>query len=181
MKYLYRTLLISMLLLFFSADFTFSQELLIDTLGYKNAKNIDVSDLDDKEYYLDSIGLSIRPPRYFVKMENESVFLHVQTSSSIAIDYLGDYPYVMVTENMTAEHLEMQGASLIEEMDIKTIYGYTGKLYIMEFNIKGVDFLRLMFFTGDLNRSFIAVANYPKMMDEIERQAVIKSFQTIKF
>ncbi len=181
MKYFYKALLINTILIIVSANYSFSQELLIDTLGYKNAKNIDISDLDDKEYYLDSIGLTFRPPRYFVKMENESVFIHAQTSSSIAIDFLGDYPYVMVTENMTAEHLEQQGASLIEEMDIKTNYGYTGKLYVMKFNIKGVDFLRLMFFTGDLNRSFIAVANYPKMMDEIERPAVIKSFQTIKF
>jgi hypothetical protein len=67
MKYLHKTLLISLVLLFYTANFSFSQELLIDTLGYKNAKNIDVSDLDDKEYYLDSIWSEFQASSVFCK------------------------------------------------------------------------------------------------------------------
>ncbi len=87
----------------------------------------------------------------------------------------------MITENMTAEHLSKQGAELIENFELRTNDDYNGMVYVMEFTIKEVEFYRLMYFTGDLNRTFMVVANYPKMFDEIERKAVLQSFQTIKF
>ena len=181
MQFVIKVILVNVLLVVVLLNNTMAQQLIVDTAGINNSRGLNISDLGDEEYYFDSIGISITPPRYFVNKDGGQVFLHIQTSSSMAVDYIGDYPYVMITENMTAEHLSKQGAELIENFELRTNDDYNGMVYVMEFTIKEVEFYRLMYFTGDLNRTFMVVANYPKMFDEIERKAVLQSFQTIKF
>ena len=174
----------SIILIFvFSLIFT-SFSIAQDIAKAKVAKDTTIAEiLKTETIYVDVPNTSVQiiPPAHFIFMEQAGGFLHVGTSSSIQVQEITGTAYTMITPGLTKDYFKSQGVTLLAEEDIITKSGQKGKLFTVSFVVENVEFERLMFFTGDYNKTIWINANYPVAVKEILNVVLKESLLTAKF
>ena len=158
----------------------FSQSNPKDTTAYSNFVR---NDLEKTERTFKNTSISIRLPKHFKEFSNEDIngYMHTGTASSIVAYELEETPYALSSDSLTQEHLSGQDVKLVGQQESKTYKGAPAKFYFVEFTTKGVEVIRIMFFTGSYNKTVFLQANYPKVFDSLLRNVIMESFRTVKF
>lgn len=140
-------------------------------------------DLDTVYRAFLNTSISILPPKYFVEFSSDKVsgFMHTGTAANIVAFEYNQTPYLVTADTLKQEHLIGQNVTLIGEETVKTNQGFPGKLYFAQFKVDNIDIIRIMFFTGDYNKTVFLQANYPLMFDPLIRQVIIQSFLSVQF
>ncbi|PLX05533.1 MAG: hypothetical protein C0594_07105 [Marinilabiliales bacterium] len=154
--------------------------LLICSLNVKAQESGADVGLQDTIYIIDSTDIAITPPVEFKPFDQIHGFIHMATSSTIQVNQIEDAPYLMIVENMTDDHFASQGVTLLSQFEINEPDA-KGYVYVIGFTIKGVDFERIMYFTGDLNRTIWINANYPVMIKPLIYNAMLECVKTAHF
>jgi len=126
-------------------------------------------------------SVQIIPPAHFIFMEQAGGFLHVGTSSSLQVQEITGTAYTMITPGLTKDYFKSQGATLLSEEDVVTKSGQKGKIFTLSFYVENVEFERLMFFTGDYNKTIWINANYPVAVKEMLNVVLKESLLTARF
>ncbi len=130
-------------------------------------------------FYFPGTTVKIKPPMHFVAYKKINGFIHPGSSSTIQVTEIPEIPYVMYTKGLTASYFEKQGVKLISELDVTTTKNKPGKMYIVSFSSNGVEFERIMLFTGDYNHTIWINANYPVMVKFLLFDALKRSVLTV--
>ncbi|MGM0651047.1 MAG: hypothetical protein ACQES1_11160 [Bacteroidota bacterium] len=151
-----------------------------DTLPYSDFVR---SDLKETESKFKNTSISIRLPKHFNEFSNGAVsgYMHTGTASSIVAFERNDAPFMLTQDSIRPEQLTGDSAKLVLQEDLKTYNGAHAKLFIVEFTVDGVEVYRLMFFTGNYDKTVFLQANYPKGFDKLLRKVITESFRTVKF
>lgn len=168
--------------------------ILINTLSSGNLLSQDLTDsvsysefvtkdLDKKYSSFKNTDVKIRLPLHYKEFSNEKIsgYIHAGTASSIVANEMNETPYALVTDSLNKERIEGSGAKLKEQENSETYNGNPAKFYFMEFTVEDVEVIRVMFFTGDYNKTVLLQANYPKAFDKLLRSVIKESFRTVKF
>lgn len=126
-------------------------------------------------------AIKFKPPAHFVTYEKINGFMHPGSSSTIQATEIQGTPYVLYTKALTADYFEKQGFKLVSKEDIKTKDNKNGTLYTVTFTVKGIDYERMMFFTGDYNRTVWINANYPVMVKFLLFETLKRSILSVQF
>jgi len=125
--------------------------------------------------------IAIIPPAHFHFMEDMGGFLHVGTSSSVQVQEITGTPYTLIVLGLTEEHFKSQGVKLISKEDVITKNNEKGIIFKVSFEVEDYEFERLMFFTGDYNRTIWINANYPVVVKDMLEVVLKESLLTAKF
>jgi hypothetical protein len=118
-------------------------------------------------------GIKITPPAHFRQMKTMASFMHIGSSSSMQIKEIQNTPWQIVVNSLTEEYFEKQGVRLLAKDTVSTKVGNPGMMYLISFDIKNqetqkeVTFERIMYFTGDYNRTIWINANYPALIRQM--------------
>lgn len=141
-----------------------------------------------KPYLIPNTQILITPPAHFKFVEKINGFIHLGSSASITATAVDGTSYLQVAEGLTPEYFKTQNAILISCEDVKTASGMEGKLYTLSFQTtsndtskKVLQFERMMFFTGDYNRTIWLNANYPALLKKLLYSVMRESLLTVKF
>jgi hypothetical protein len=128
-------------------------------------------------------SIELRLPKHFTKFENENLsgYMHKGTASSIVASERTDAPFMLTQDSIRPEQITGMGVELVSQQDVKTYDGAPAKVFLVEFTVKEVPVRRIMFFTGNYNKTVFLQANYPKGFDKLLRTVIIESFRTVKF
>ncbi len=168
-------LLIPVFFLFLTMN-TFSQEKQDsgDTLKH-------VSNKENNPVLIPNTQVKFVPPEHFKYLDNINAFIHLGSASTIHISEIEDSPYIMVTAGLTEEHFISQGVELISKEDVKTKNNKDGIMYIVAFTVKEVEFERIMYFTGDYNKTVWVNANYPVLVKNVLFNVLKESILSVEF
>ncbi len=175
-----KLLFIVVLTLIFNSEAVFAQDAHKDSVAYSDFAN---KDLQKKESSFKNTSITIRLPRHFKEFSNESLggYMHTGTASSIVAYEMEQTPYVLTSDTLSQDQLTGQEAKLVGQEESKTYDGKQAKFYFVEFETKDVEVIRIMFFTGNYNKTVFLQANYPKGFDSLLRKVIMESFRTVKF
>lgn len=150
----------------------------LNSLSQTNTIN---KDLSETKSVIKKIDIKINPPKHFKEFKEANGFVHPMTASTIQISEIKDANYISVCNNITDEYIKSQGFEFISKESIKTQAGKEGEMYLVSFVAKDVVFHRIMFFTGDYNRTIWINANYPKVAEKLLHNVLKESLLTIEF
>lgn len=169
------------LILFMYVSFSFGQ--LITEQDINALKKVDSEFEYNPELLqlVEGTHIKIQPPEYFMFSEQIPGYIHPGTSSTIQIQEIIGTSWVMIRSAMTNEYFESQGTTLISETEVTMKDGKSGVLYLVEFNVDGFDYERLMLFAGDYNNTIWINANYPKAAKNIIQNILTESLLTAQF
>jgi hypothetical protein len=162
------------------ASFSQNNVSLVDTV---NAKLYIAKDLDTTYRTFKNTEIRFLPPKHFVEFSSEerSGYMHTGTAANIVAAEYQQTPYLITSDTLKQHHLDNQDAQLFGQQMVKTHSGYPGKLYFARFYVDGISIIRIMFFTGDYNRTVFIQANYPEVFDPLIRQVLIQSLLSVEF
>ncbi|MEI7596138.1 MAG: hypothetical protein WCK02_10355 [Bacteroidota bacterium] len=154
-----------------------------------NTDTVKINYTDTNSIYLSNsiccfpeINIQITPPQYFSKLPNNAIgFIHNPTASSIQIAEIKNTAYFMVIKGLDSAYFRSQNLDFLNRKDVVTNDGKKGVLYLVKFKVEGVEFERIMIFTGDYNRTIWLNANFPAMGHETLYEVLLSSLLTIKF
>ena len=138
--------------------------------------------LSDSLYSFNNSNIKIIPPRYFVTLPNDVMgFIHNSSASSIQISEIKNTAYFMVTKGLDSVYFENQKLKLVSKNDVVTNDGKKGTYFLIKFKVQEIEFERIMFFTGDYNRTIWINANYPALGHDTLFNVLLSSILTVKF
>ena len=168
-----------MLLVLFAPASSYSQ---VDSDSLSQSDYVS-KDLEKEFSGFKNTSVKLRLPKHYKEFSNETLsgYMHTGTASSIVADEMNETPYALTTDKITQDNIEGSGALLVSQEESKTYSGSPAKIYYMEFKVKDVDMIRIMFFTGSYDKTVLLQANYPKSFDKLLRNVIKESFRTVKF
>jgi len=87
----------------------------------------------------------------------------------------------MATKGLTKKYFKSQGVKLLAQENIKTSDNKNGIMYIVAFKVDDVPFERIMYFTGDYNRTIWINANYPVTARNVLFNVLKNSVLSVQF
>lgn len=125
--------------------------------------------------------VSMYPPEHFLISEQLPGFIHAGTSATIRVSEIEGTSYVMIKSSMTEEHFKKEKFTLIEQKEIITANGQSGVLYRLRFTSRGVDYERLMLFSGDYNNTVCVNVSYPAISHDLLYEKIEESLLTAHY
>jgi hypothetical protein len=126
-------------------------------------------------------NIQMQPPEHFMVSEAIPGMIHPGTSTTVQVQEILGTSYVMIQQAMTAEHFASQGVTLISSTDVTMQDGRGGVLYLVEFEVNGFLYERLMLFAGDYNNTIWINANYPQSAKRILQDIITQSLLTAHY
>jgi hypothetical protein len=127
--------------------------------------------------------VSLNLPGVFVFDEGQSVFVYSGASATLVIRVLATTPFETMEKTVTETMLEKQQMVVGSTEDLRTDAGRKARLFTARLQVqaseedKKVDYKRLIFITGDEQKSVWITVNYPvlteKLLDEPMRAALL--------
>lgn len=125
--------------------------------------------------------VSIIPPDGFVVSADFNGFINVNASATIIAMEIPTKPYVYLDEAIIKTDLESQGASIISREKVKTNNGDSALLYLLHFTASNYPLERVVLLTGDYNKSYFLMANYPRSIHDLIYSYIKDCMLTIQF
>ncbi|OFY92249.1 MAG: hypothetical protein A2309_13575, partial [Bacteroidetes bacterium RIFOXYB2_FULL_35_7] len=125
--------------------------------------------------------IQLKPPAHFVPYEKIHGFMHPGSSSTLQVTEIQGTPYVMYVKGLTEEYFAQQGIKLVNTENITTKNGNKAVIYTLSFTVKGIDYERMMMFTGDYDRTIWVNANYPVMTKFLLESVLKNSLLSVRF
>jgi|WetSurMetagenome_2_1015567.scaffolds.fasta_scaffold453712_1 hypothetical protein len=126
-------------------------------------------------------------PDVFVFDQSQAAYIYAGASASITIKELNGTAYNSVIKGITKSYIESQGMKLVESQDVTTNTGKKAKQFIVSFSVpnpeKGspVDFERIIFFTGNDNKTVWVTVNYPLITKGVLGDVLRSSILSVEF
>jgi hypothetical protein len=139
---------------------------------------------------VDVPGTAVRmiQPVHFIPSATARGFIHAGSSASIQVNEVEGSPWTLVVKGVTKEYLESQGVKYISEEMVKTRSGKEGKIYLVSFKIKSgndpqkeLEYERMLFFTGDYNKTIWINASYPVIVKSLLYDVLKESLLSVVF
>lgn len=131
-------------------------------------------------------SVSIFPPAYFRASDKFNGFIHDGAGATIQVNETTGRPYPVMAQAMAnKENLEKQGITLISQEDFTTSSGKKGILIVIGFSVKGptktFDYERMVFLTGDYDKTIIINMNYPTIAKSILFNVLKQSLLSVNY
>lgn len=121
----------------------------------------------------------LTPPPTFEPSTAFNGYISLKTSSAIVMILINDANYVSIVEGITDEYLAKNQLELVSRNDFKTTYGVSGVNFKLKFTLEGTEFVRYMTFIGDLETTLWLNTTYPKMLEHLVEEEVLKSIHSV--
>ncbi len=121
------------------------------------------------------------PPEGFVEAEGFIGFLHRNSGVAIQVTEIDSIPFTYVTGGLTESYFKDQGVRLITQEKFKTNEGKHAEMFVVAFQMKEIEFHRIMFFTGDLNQSIWINVTYQEKIEKLIMGDIKESLKTVQF
>jgi hypothetical protein len=150
---------------------------------FKNMTKVDSTFQYDESLLVIIPGTKIKmqPPEFFLVSEAIPGMVHPGSSTTVQVQEIIGTSYVMIKQAMTPEHFLTQNVTLVSTTDVTMKNGMGGVLYLVEFDVNGVPYERLMLFAGDYNNTIWINANYPKTAKKLLQNILIQSLLTAQY
>jgi len=139
-------------------------------------------------YHVPGTDVLIKPPKYFMALPVQNTLLHPPTSPSLQINEIDGSAYKLVVQKLTPQYIENQNAHFIKKETITTNQGKEATLFLVSFTVEAkdsartpVNYERIMFFTGNYNKTIWINANYPLIAKDVIYDVLINSLKSVKF
>ncbi len=119
------------------------------------------------------------PPQSFVVSEAFNGYISFQTSSAIIMTMINDAVYVKIAEGMTEEFYAQNKLTYISDSKIETDHGFKGRMFKLTFELEGDQWIRYMVYIGDLENTLWLNITYPKLVEELVEEEILKSIQSV--
>lgn len=157
--------LIVLTLLFVIPILGFSQE--NDSIAYKEPEALAAS-------------LSMfTPPEGFVPSEQFNGYIHYKIGAAIIMTLITETSYPLIAKGMTQEFFDENKLHYINESEVLTDNGTKGIKYKFSFTLEKHEYIRYMIYVGDLNQTLWLNITYPKLVDDLLEDELMKSIQGI--
>jgi hypothetical protein len=121
----------------------------------------------------------IIPPSGFEISELFNGYIYPQGSASIIMTLVEGVNYIKVCEGMNESFFKQNKLTLISDEKFISNNKIKGHIYKFLFKINEVDFIREMVFAGDLTKTLWLNITYPKRLNEIMEDEMLKSIMSI--
>lgn len=119
------------------------------------------------------------PPAGFIVSTGFNGYINYQTSSAIQMTFIENAIFVKITEGMNEDFYKQNKLNYISDSTFVSQYGVKGHLYKLWFVLEGHTYIRYMVYAGDLKNTLWINITYPKMVEELVEDELIKSINTI--
>tara|TARA_R110002072_G_scaffold251518_2_gene410395 strand:- start:23808 stop:24356 length:549 start_codon:yes stop_codon:yes gene_type:complete len=123
----------------------------------------------------------LTPPEGFVVSESFNGYIDYQNSTAIIMSLLTDVNYIKLDEGMTDEFFKANKLTFISREKVKTNEGVTGLKYTSSFILEDTEFIRQVIYIGKLTNTIWINITYPKKVQELMEQELVKSIASVKF
>lgn len=133
--------------------------------------------------------ISMIPPAYFKPFVNDGHFgfMHEGAASSISVEQIPGTAFSIVVSGITPENMAAQNIAYKTREDLLTYQGHEACLFTVGFMVKSRDgsreleYERLMFFTGNYNRTIWINASYPLIARNVLYNVLRESLLSVQF
>jgi len=162
-----------LLLLLFTSVSVYAQE----ERNGQNNQDDSLKVIEPVQEYADLKMLT--PPEGFEISEAFNGYLSLQTSSGIIMTMIRNAVYPRIADGMNEEFYAKNGLTYISDTTIVTDAGYKGRIYKLSYVQKESEFIRYMVYIGDLKDTLWLNITYPKMMEELVEDEILKSLKSV--
>jgi hypothetical protein len=120
----------------------------------------------------------LTPPPTFEPAPGFNGYLSAKTSSAIIMILIKDANYISILEGITEEYFAENQLELISREEIQTSYGYNGVNFKLRFTLDNTEFVRYMTFIGDIEKTLWLNSTYPKMLEHLVEDNILKSIKS---
>jgi hypothetical protein len=136
--------------------------------------------------HVPNTSVTITPPLYFKASTTFNGFIHDGAGATIQISETEGKPYPYMAQAMAnEENLKKQGITLISQEKVTIISGKQAIMLVIGFEVKGpkqtFNYERIVFLTGDYNKTIIINMNYPVAAKDILFQVLKQSLLTVNY
>lgn len=121
----------------------------------------------------------ITPPATFEVSDAFNGYLSKQLGSAIIMLQINNVTYVQVCDGMTDEFFQKNKLTYISDESFVSDHGIKGRYYKSSFQADGQELIRYTVYAGDLEKTLWLNITYPKMIEEIIEDEVLKSIQSV--
>lgn len=121
----------------------------------------------------------LTPPEGFEISDAFNGYLSLQTSSGIIMTMIRNAVYLRIAEGMNDEFYAKNQLTYISDTTIVTDAGYKGRVYKLKYTQKDNEFIRYMVYIGDLKDTLWLNITYPKMMEELVEDEILRSLKSV--
>jgi hypothetical protein len=121
----------------------------------------------------------LTPPPSFEVSTAFNGYISLKTSSAIIMIEIHDANYISIVDGITDEYLESNQLEFVSRQDFETTYGFGGVNFKLKFIVDDTEFVRYMTFIGDLNTTLWLNTTYPKMLESLVEEEILKSIHSV--
>lgn len=123
----------------------------------------------------------IKPPQGFEVSPIFNGYLSMQTSTAIQMQMIRNIVYPKLLDGMNEEWMAKYSMTYISDTSIVTDAGYKGHLFKYSYtdHEKNYEAIRYVVYIGDLKDTLWMNIVYPRMMEELVEDEVLKSLKTV--
>lgn len=121
----------------------------------------------------------ITPPATFEVSDAFNGYLSMTLGSAIIMVQIDNVTYLQVCDGMTDEFYQKNQLTYISDAAFVSDNGIKGRYYKLSFQIDGQDLIRYSVYAGDLEKTLWLNITYPKMIEEIIEDEILKTVQSI--
>ena len=154
-------------------NFSLSQE------GRKHKTSKDTVYVTPKNIDVDISVLT--PPAGFEESPSYNGYIDYKNSAGIIISVITDVNFLKLDEGMNKKFYSKNKLMLVKKNRILTNEGVKGIQYILSFELEGVEFVREIVYLGDLKNTLWLNVTYPKSVQELMADEILKSIKSVKF
>lgn len=166
---------------FFLSSITLNAQSDLDSIT--SSKNND--EREELEYVVPSqenVDISIMtPPEGFKVSPAFNGYIDINNGSGIIISLLTNINFLKLDEGMNDEYFSKNKLKLVEKNRIVTDENVKGIQYKLSFTLKEVEFVRELIYLGNLKSTLWLNITYPKMVEELMADEILKSIKSVKF
>ena len=172
-----KRVLLSLALSIVFSLFAFSQE--VDLQEFVDSQLEKLEFDEGKLVHVPNTGVKIMPPPHFEPDNSIKGFVHPGSASTIQIMEVPGVSYHRIDKSMTKEHIQSQNYTFIDRKELTLNTGQAAVVYLVQFEIDGIIYERMMLFTGETNTIWINF-NYPMSMKKLLAPAVEASLLSVQ-
>lgn len=121
----------------------------------------------------------IIPPSGFVVSDAFNGYLNISISTAIIMTQINNATYLQICDGMTNDFYDSNQLTYISDTSFVSDNGVKGHYYKLSFELDGNELIRYMVYAGDFEKTLWLNITFPKLLEELVEEEIIKSIQSI--
>lgn len=121
----------------------------------------------------------LTPPSGFVVSDAFNGYICYPVSSAIIMTMIENTTYNILSDGMTEEFFAKNNLTYISDSKFLSENKISGKYFKLSFQLEGDEYIRYVVFAGNLEKTLWLNITYPKKVEDLVENEILKSIQSI--